>query len=557
MARMFEMRRYLSNFEVSRVGHLLTDVLVVGSGIAGARAAIEASQHGDVILVTKAQAADSATGSAQGGIAEPSGSGDTPDNHVNDTLRVGSGLNATAAVRYMVEQAEARIEELIRWGASFDQEDSVAHRTREAGHSVRRVIHADGDSTGKELARTLITRLHQQERVRLFENCYVIDLITMAGQCVGAVTYHAKYGHQMIWAKQTILASGGCGQLYRETTNPSVATGDGLAAAYRAGAVLGDLEMVQFHPTTLYIAGSSRALISEAVRGEGAHLVDRAGERFMPAYHPDAELAPRDVVSRAIRSHLKDKGGNCVYLDARMFGKGVFEARFPRITRICAEFGIDVSRELIPVNPGAHYMLGGVVTDLACRTNIDGLLACGEAACVGIHGANRLASNSLLEGLVFGAVAGETAGNNLATTEQLGPSLNIGSLNPSSDRTVLDVGDVRTSLRSVMWRNIGVVRTGHRLRETVEIMEFWGRFVLDKTFDQPSGWELQNMLGLARLVAQAAQLRDHSLGVHFREDSEANNGPSEPQHLLVVKSDDGPVYSWAPPCLKCPAESLP
>ncbi|MHC4609146.1 MAG: L-aspartate oxidase, partial [Planctomycetota bacterium] len=369
MGALLDTRRYLTNFESSRVGHLLTDVLVVGTGVAGARAAIAAAAYGDVIVIAKAAADESNTRWAQGGIAAAMGPDDSPQQHLEDTLRVGCGLGSTRAVELLVGVGPSRVQELIEWGAVFDQTADGPARTREGGHSVFRVLHAQGDATGKEVARALLAKVRELDRVRIFENCFLIDLVTVEGRCVGAITFHPQYGHQLIWARQTILASGGCGQLFRETTNSTVATGDGLAAAYRAGAMLADMEMVQFHPTTLYIAGSSRALISEAVRGEGAHLVDRGGERFMSEYHPDGELAPRDVVSRAIRDRIARSGGTCVYLDVRHLDKTQFGQRFPWITGRCAEFGIDVAGDLIPVYPGAHYMIGGLATDLQARTN--------------------------------------------------------------------------------------------------------------------------------------------------------------------------------------------
>lgn len=546
MARRYDTRRYLTNFDTSRVGHLLTDVLVVGGGIAGARAAIEAAAYGDVILVAKRGADESNTLWAQGGIASCDGPGDSWEQHLEDTLRVGCGLASPRAAEAVVRAGPDRIRELVEWGTRFDKTGGAWARTREGGHRVARILHAAGDSTGREIARALLGKLRSLRSVRFFEHCFLIDLITVEGRCVGAVTYHDRYGHQMIWARQTILASGGCGQVFRESTNLAIATGDGLAAAYRAGARLADLEMVQFHPTTLYIAGSSRALISEAVRGEGAYLVDRDGRRFMSEYHADGELAPRDVVSRAIRDYLLKTGGTCVYLDVRHVGGELFSRRFPSITRRCAEFGIDVGSDLIPVYPGAHYMIGGVVTDLEARTSVPGLLACGEAACTGAHGANRLASNSLLEGLVFGAVAGRTAGRALDSAPQMGPSSAVRSDNPPSPRTELDLVDVRNSLRSVMWRNAGIARTGDRLRETVEIIEFWGRFVLDKTFDDTIGWETQNQLSLARLMARSAEQRNESLGVHYRVDAPPGGAETPPTHLVVTRSDDGPVFTRQP-----------
>ncbi|HUU82920.1 MAG TPA: L-aspartate oxidase [Phycisphaerae bacterium] len=551
MNNLYDTRRYLTNFEVSRVGHLLTDVLVVGGGVGGARAAIESAAYGDVILIAKQGAEDSNTLRAQGGIAVCDAPGDSWQQHLEDTVRVGCGLVSPRAAETMVRAGPARAKELVDWGAQFDKAGGSWARTREGGHGVSRILRAQGDSTGREIGRVLLGKLRSLSNVRFFEQCFLIDLITVDGRCVGAVTHHQRYGHQMIWARQTILASGGCGQIFRESTNSPIATGDGLAAAYRAGAMLADVEMVQFHPTTLYIAGSTRALISEAARGEGAYLVDRDGHRFMLEYHPDGELAPRDVVSRAIRDRLLQTGGTSVYLDVRHIGRQRFGERFPFITRQCAEFGIDVGSDLIPVNPGAHYMIGGVATDLEARTNVPGLFACGEAACTGVHGANRLASNSLLEGLVFGAIAGRTAGRSLDIGPQIGPSSGVRSQNPPSPRTTLDLVDVRNSLRSVMWRNAGIARSGDRLRETVEIIDFWGRFVLDKTFDDAAGWETQNKLSLARLMAQAAELRTESLGVHYRVDAPPDAGQVPPTHLTVTRSDDGPVFE------RCPVELSP
>jgi L-aspartate oxidase len=342
--------------------------------------------------------------------------------------------------------------------------------------------------------------------VRVFDHCFLIDLLTVDGVCVGATTYHPRHGHQVLWAKQTILASGGCGQLWRETTNPTTIGGDGLAASYRAGAGLRDLEFVQFHPTTLYLPGAARALISEAVRGEGAYLVDRAGKRFMADFHPDGELAPRDIVSRVIHNHLKETRSPCVYLDVRHL-RG-FAERFPSITKLCSDFAIDVTKDLIPVRPSAHYLVGGVETALDGSTSLSGLLCCGEAASVGVHGANRMASNSLLEGLVFGRLAGETAGRRASSGVNPVTVHRVRHENPSSPRTALDLPDVISSLRSLMWRNVGIVRRGDRLDETCDILQFWGHYTLDKTFDDPGGWELQNQLMAARLIAVSARHRE-------------------------------------------------
>lgn len=539
MSELYDGRRYLTDFDSHRAGHLFADVLVIGSGVAGARAAIEAARHvGNVLLVCKRTMPESNTRDAQGGVAAVWGADDSVERHIEDTLRVGCGLNRPAAVELVINQGSQRVEELIAWGMRFDRQGDGYALTREGGHSACRVLHSAGDATGREMVRVLTDRVLGCDRIRVFEECFVIDLLTDGDRCVGAVTFNAKHGHQLIWSRRTILASGGAGRVFRETSNPPVATGDGYATAYRAGARLADLEMVQFHPTTLYVAGANRALISEAVRGEGAYLVDRSGERFMSAFHPDGELAPRDVVSLAIYRHLRKTRTNCVYLDVRHLGKSKFTERFPGIARLCASFQIDVGRELIPVRPAAHYMVGGVVTDLDATTSLDGLLCCGEVACSGLHGANRLASNSLLEGLVFGAIAGETAGRTAAKTKP-GSGGWIASENPSLDRTELDLADIANSLRSLMWRNVGIERNGGRLSETLDIIGFWGHYVLDKTFDDVQGWELQNMLSLSRLIATAARERDQSLGVHHRTDAGTDEPPRAPQHIILHRGPGG------------------
>ncbi len=549
MAGLFDTRRYLTNFDSQRTGNLFTDVLVIGSGVAGARSAIESARHANVILLCKAKFEESSTRYAQGGIAVAL-KRDPADiqRHIDDTIRVGCGLNRIQAVEQLVREGPARIDELMEWGIEFDRINGGLSLTREGGHSVNRIVHSHGDQTGRELVRVLKNRVTAEPRIRVFENCFLLDLLTLEGQCVGAATFHPRYGHQLVWAKQTILASGGCGQIWRETTNPPTATGDGIAAAFRAGASIADMEFMQFHPTTLYVAGAGRALISEAVRGEGAHLVDRAGNRFMAKYHPDVELAPRDVVSRAIHHHLSETRANCVYLDVRHLAG--FAERFPHIARLCEDFQIDVTREPIPVRPSAHYLIGGVSVELDGRTTIDGLIACGEAAASGVHGANRMASNSLLEGLVYGRIAGETAGRLAATSPPPGTARRgLVSEIPASTSTPLDLADIRNSLASVMWRNLGIVRREDRLRETGEILDFWGRFTMDKTLDDVAGWEIQNKLTVARLIALSALERTESIGVHFRADSKGS--PSESLYRVTISR--GSVDTT---CVRAPAGAI-
>ncbi len=511
-------RRYLTNFEPHRLVHLFTDTLVLGSGVAGLTAALDAAEGGDVLVVTKDAVTESATSYAQGGIAAALDEGDSSAQHADDTLAVACELGDPAVIRQVVAEAPECIARLRQWGARFDVADGALLFGREGGHSASRIVHAHGDATGAEIVRTLLQRVRANPRIRVFEHCFAIDLLTHDGQVNGAITFHPKHGHQMFWATTTILASGGAGRIFRETTNPPVATGDGLAMAFRAGAVLRDMEMVQFHPTTLYLAGASRALISEAVRGEGAYLLNRGGQRFMPQYDERAELAPRDIVSRAITAEMKREEAAWVHLDVRHFPPGHFAARFPTIARLCAEFDINPETDLIPVRPSAHYMVGGVVVEPDAQTSLPGLLACGEITCTGLHGANRLASNSLLEGLVFGARAGRDAARRAGQSDRLDRPRPISHLLPQSPRTSLDVADVLNSLRSMMSRNVGVERSADRLRETIEIIEFWARYVMDKVFDEPAAWETQNMLTVALCIATSAAARTESRGVHFRTD---------------------------------------
>jgi len=530
MHRMFDDRRYLIPFRATLLPQIFTDVLVIGGGVAGMRAALEAREDSDldVIVALKGKLEQSNTYWAQGGIAAVLDESDTVASHVEDTLTAGAGLCDEPVVREVCEAGSRQIEQLVEWGMPLDQSarsdrPASSHALgREGGHSHHRIVHADGDATGKALAKTLQTRVMQTEGIRLFDQCFVLDLITLEGapsRCVGAITHHPKHGLQVIWARATVLATGGAGQVYRESTNPNVATGDGLAMAYRAGARMADLAFMQFHPTTLYVAGASRSLITEAVRGEGAYLIDRNGHRFMPDVHELAELAPRDIVSRAIMAQAAATNFSHCYLDCRHFEKGRFAARFPGIHKRLADFDIDPERSPIPIHPSAHYMIGGVWTDTAGRTSIHGLYAAGEVTCTGLHGANRLASNSLLEGLVFGAAAGRSARQQIASDNSNGTApVKVVSDIPISDRSELDLSDVRSSLRSVMWRHVGIEREGERLREVAEMFDFWARYTLDKIFDDAAGWEVQNLLWVGHLMTRSARWREESRGTHSRSD---------------------------------------
>ncbi|MEM6394141.1 MAG: L-aspartate oxidase, partial [Planctomycetota bacterium] len=412
-----EDRRYLIPFRATLLPQIFCDVLVVGEGAAGCSAALAAAEQGgdslDVIVTGKGKAPDTNTYWAQGGIAAVLDEADSLEEHIADTLTAGAGLCDEPAVRKAVAEGPDLMRRLIDNGLRLDRDaDGDLKFGKEGGHSQPRIVHTDGDATGKSLSRSLISQVDAAPNIRRFENCFVLDLITVESsppRVVGAITHHPKYGLQVIWAHATVLAAGGCGQVYRESTNPKLATGDGLAMAYRAGAQLMDMAFVQFHPTTLYVAGASRSLITEAVRGEGAHLVDRDGYRFMPDYDDRAELAPRDIVSRSILAQMAKTGHSHVFLDVRPLGINTFNARFPGIAKLLHNFDIDPRKTPIPVHPSAHYMVGGIATDLDGRTNLPGLYAAGEAAATGLHGANRLASNSLLEGLVFGDAAGRAA----------------------------------------------------------------------------------------------------------------------------------------------------
>lgn len=519
MHTIFDDRRYLIPFRSGLLPQIFCDTLVIGGGVAGLRAAIAASEGGDVIVCSKSKLTKTNTSWAQGGIAAVLRDDDTVRGHIEDTLTAGAGLCDTPAVELVCREGPARVRELIDWGMRLDREaDGTLCVGREGGHNASRIYHAGGDSTGAELQRAITERARQSPRVRIFEQCFAIDLITASPEpgsaCLGAITHHPRYGLQMIWARTTILASGGAGQVYRETSNPPPATADGLAMAARAGATLADMAFVQFHPTTLYLPGAPRALISEAVRGEGAFLLDEHGHRFMVGQHELAELAPRDVVSQAIIAQIAFQGGRNVHLDCRHIPH--FTERFPAIQATLAKFGLDPSKDLIPIHPAAHYTIGGVRTDMDARTDIPNLYAVGEATCTGLNGANRLASNSLLEGLVMGAIAGQHAARR-SSTGPISPVPIVSDIRPST-HAELDLEDVRSSLRSAMWKNVGVQRDGTRLEDACEMFDFWGRYTLDKIFDTPDGWEVQNMLLTGALIARSAGWRTESRGTHWRTD---------------------------------------
>src|SRR5665213_2038318 len=483
-----------------------TRFLVIGSGVAGLHTAWRAAGSGDVVVLTKRSLFDSATAYAQGGIAAALGAGDSPELHRRDTLAAGAALCDAAAVEVLVEEGPERVRELMDAGAQFDRDIAGNLQLgREAAHSRRRIVHSHGDQTGAEVARSLIERVRATPRIRVSEKTRVLELILDDGVCVGARATVAGKATEFI-ADATVLATGGCGQVYRYTTNPAVATGDGYAIAHRAGAKLADMEFVQFHPTALVPPETPLALVSEAVRGEGAILVNNRGERFMLHQHKLAELAPRDVVARAI--FREQRAGRRVFLDATRFERP-FEEHFPGIFALCIARGINPNTDLIPVTPAAHYMMGGVVTDLAGRSSLPRLYACGEVSRTGVHGANRLASNSLLEGLVFA----ERVARDLVSVAPLSgelPAAQAWRVPALVDRGAAQVA--ADAIRSVMWEEAGIVRTAAGLRACVEQLE-------DIAHRLPNGaTEETNMVDTSLLIAEAALLRKESRGGHHRAD---------------------------------------
>lgn len=536
--------RYLVSFDVRQLPHVFTDVLIIGTGLAGLRAALSVSRSQSVTILTKAgEITTSNSERAQGGIASVLDPTDKFEKHISDTLIAGVDLCDEETVSRVITEGPRRIAEMIRMGTHFDlHDDGSLDLGREGGHCMNRVAHAQGDATGHELVRAIISQVQNAANIKIRCNTYVIDLLVHEGECIGALVESGKYGRMAIWAKQTILATGGTGQLYRETTNAPVATGDGMALALRAGAVLRDMEFVQFHPTVLYVAGGSRHLITEAVRGEGGYLIDKNGYRFMPDYDSRAELAPRDIVSRSIVAQMEKTNSPTVFLTLAHKDPDLIRYRFPGIRTVCEQFGIDITKDRIPVRPGAHYMMGGIEIDSEGKTSIPGLWAAGEVTSSGLHGANRLASNSLLEALVFGASAGEGASARAMEMpdEKLYRVLPLTSDSIRKQPTPLNLEDILNSLKSLMWRNAGVQRNGELLHEGLESLEQWRRYTLAGEQDSPAGWELQNMLMVSELLMQAAYLREETRGGHTRTDFPQRK-PEWRKHLTFQRQSDGSI----------------
>ncbi|MFE3183961.1 L-aspartate oxidase [Streptomyces violascens] len=518
------------------------DVVVVGSGVAGLTAALRCTAAGlATVVVTKARLDDGSTRWAQGGIAAALGEGDTPEQHLDDTLVAGAGLCDEDAVRLLVTEGPDAVRRLIATGAHFDTDDSGAiSLTREGGHHRRRIAHAGGDATGAEISRALVEAVRTRA-VRTIENALVLDLLKDEDGRTAGITLHVMGEGQhdgvgAVRAPAVVLATGGMGQVFSATTNPSVSTGDGVALALRAGAEISDLEFVQFHPTVLFLGADSEGrqpLVSEAVRGEGAHLVDAAGTRFMLGQHELAELAPRDIVAKAITRQMQAQGAEHMYLDARHFGAAMWEQRFPTILAACRSHGIDPVTEPIPVAPAAHYASGGIRTDRHGRTTVPGLYACGEVACTGVHGANRLASNSLLEGLVFAEnIAADIAAG--ASTPVRGkavePSLPAG---PHGEPVPLLDPAARIQIQRIMTEGAGVLRSADSLAEAAGRLEAIRADEHKAAVPGVEAWETTNLLLVSRVLVAAAAAREETRGCHWREDRPDRDDASWQRHLVV------------------------
>ena len=527
--------RYIESIDET-IPVIYTDFLIIGSGIAGLFTALKASEYGKVVVLTKKSIKDSNTDLAQGGIAAAVHEEDSPFLHLEDTLEAGAGLCNVEAVDVLVREGPLRVKELIEAGASFDMKDGNILLTREGAHSRPRILHA-ADATGEAIRIALEKQCINNPNIIIKEEQFLIDLLSNYGhqECYGALVYDAPEASKVIYtAKATIVSTGGAGQLYKYTTNPSVATADGMAACFRAGCQLTDMEFIQFHPTVLFSRQTQRFLISEAVRGEGGLLYNRHGERFMRTYHHLEELAPRDIVSRAIWNEMARTDSEYVYLD--MSGIKNVKTRFPNICQACLENQVDISKDMVPVSPAAHYTMGGVKTTTHGETGIYGLYVCGEAACTGVHGANRLASNSLLEGIVFGQRIVDNAEEILYrrnfTIEEIRNSFDHSwVLNPS--RQIIQPAEAKSRLQSIMWENVGIIRNEQNLKEADKMVEdLYNQLAIgDNKLDY---YEMVNMLTIAHIIIQAALWRKESRGGHFRSDYPERDDVRWVKHMTFV-----------------------
>jgi L-aspartate oxidase len=523
---------YLLSWDVDEHKVHFTEVLVLGSGIAGLFAAINLCGHFDVTILTKKNIMAGNTEHAQGGIAVALNQDDSPEFHFGDTIKAGAGLCNLEAVRILAEKGPECVEQLIKLGAEFDKLENRLDFTREAAHSKSRVLHARGDATGGEIERALVASV-RDSKIAVKENYFVIDFIkNIQGEVSGVLAFNENDCKLEIWlSKVVILATGGLGQLYKYTTNPPVTTGDGLAAAYRAGAELMDMEFIQFHPTALLLPGAPSFLISEAARGEGAKLINAKGERFMQDI-PGQELAPRDIVARAIWAQMKQ---GPVYLDVSCLGKEKVQERFPGIYKTCLEYGVDISVTPVPVGPATHFLMGGVKVNIEGETNLPNLFACGECACNGVHGANRLASNSLLDGLVFASIIAEKIKGNAGIMARKKDNILPPKRNISNEKNnILDKDRIKEELKDIMWDKVGIIRNKDGLCEAeFRLKKYWEAF-----FPQPDIFELEiaNMLLLSLIIIKSALAREESRGGHYRSDFPLLNKNWQ-KHSVVKRGD--------------------
>jgi L-aspartate oxidase len=514
------------------------DFLVIGSGVAGLRAAIELSRQGRVLMLTKGHPLESSSSYAQGGVAVAMSEEDDVAVHLTDTLTAGHGLCRPEAVRVLVEEGPDRIQELIGWGAQFDKIGGKFAFAKEAAHSRSRILRARGDATGNEMVRVLMAEARRHKEIQRLDHHFTVDLVITDGTCTGALVLdEASRTRTVIPASAVLLTTGGAGQVYARTTNPPSATGDGIAMALRAGAVLEDMEFVQFHPTALYLPSSPPFLLSEAIRGEGGRLRNIKGELFMHRYHAGGPLAPRDIVARAIWSEMASTRSRHVYLDVTHLSATFIKRRFPTIYSTCLRYDIDITEEWIPVSPSAHYLMGGVWTDTSGATSLPGLFAAGEVACSGVHGANRLASNSLLEGLVFGARSALAAISFASQSRRPAPPLlSPRDLDAGPLCVLNDAEKLRSSLRRLMWGKVGLVRTGDSLAAATAQLSRWER-VVARPFSTRRDLEVKNMIGVARCITTAALGRENSVGAHYRADFPEATRPGWRQHSRLERED--------------------